>query len=78
MFTNRNRLADLALGILLSISASQPALAAEDAKIARKFQQTGATASADSKKEVNDNADKTDNSPDAWLDRQLRIQAGSE
>ena len=76
MFTNRNKLAALALGILLSISALQPALAAEDAKIARNFQQTGATASADSKKQVDDKADKSDSSPDTWYERELRIPHG--
>ena len=78
MLTNRNKLAALALGILLSISALQPALAAKVAKTARDSQQSDYAPCADSKKEFNDNADKTDNSPDAWLDRQLRIQAGSE
>jgi hypothetical protein len=77
MFTNRNRLSALALGTLLSISALQPALAAEDAKenakMARVSQQNGDTPYADSKKQVqvDDKADKTDNSPDTWLDRQL-------
>jgi hypothetical protein len=76
MFTNRNRLAALALGILLSISALQPALSAEDAKIARNFQQTGVAASADSKKQVDDKADKSDSSPDTWYERQSRIPGG--
>jgi hypothetical protein len=77
MFTNRNRLSALALGTLLSISALQPALAAEDAKenakMARVSQQNGDAPYADSKKQVqvDDKADKTDNSPDTWLDRQL-------
>ena len=76
MFTNRNRLSALALGILLSISALQPALAAEDAKIARNFQQNSATASADSKKQVDNKADKSDSSTDTWYVRELRIPHG--
>ena len=76
MFTNRNKLAALALGILLSISALQPALAAEDAKIARNFQQNGATPCADTKKQVDDKADKSDSSPDTWYERELRIPHG--
>jgi hypothetical protein len=75
MFTNRNSLSALALGTLLSISALQPALATEvakeDVKLARNYQQTGGTPCAESKQQVNDKADKTDSSPDTWIDRQL-------
>ncbi len=70
MFTNRNRLSALLLGTLLSISALQPALATEDAKMARNSQQSGDAPCVESKKQVNDNADKTDNSPDTWYERQ--------
>jgi hypothetical protein len=74
MFTNRTKLSALALGTLLSISALQPALAAEvakeDVKMARTSQQSSDAPYIyiDSKKQVND---KADNSPDTWLDRQL-------
>ncbi|HEY6280613.1 MAG TPA: hypothetical protein VIW72_02300 [Burkholderiales bacterium] len=80
MFTNRNRLSALALGTLLSISALQPALAAEDTKVDVKMawnsQQSGDAPCMDSKKQVNDNAVKTDNSPDTWYERQSRIPGG--
>jgi len=76
MLTNRNKLSALGLGILLSTLSLSPALAAEDTKITRNSQQSGYDPCADSKKEVNDNADKTDNSPDTWLDRQLRMPGG--
>ncbi len=80
MFTNRNKLSALALGTLLSISALQPALAAEDAKedakMARNYQQTGGTPCAESKQQVNDKTDKTDSSPDTWYERQSRIPGG--
>jgi len=75
MFTNRNKLSAFALGTLLSISVLQPALAAEDAKVdikmARNFQQYGDAPCAESKKQINNRADKTDSSADTWLDRQL-------
>jgi hypothetical protein len=77
MFINRTKLSALALGTLLSISALQPALAAEvakeDTKMARTSQQSSDAPYMDSKKQVqvNDKADKTDSSPDTWLDRQL-------
>jgi len=73
MFTNRNKLSALALGTLLSISALQPALAAEDAKMARNAQQNGDAPCMDSQKQVND---KADNSPDTWYERQSRIPGG--
>ncbi len=76
MFTNRTRLSALALGTLLSIFALQPALAAEDAKMARNSQQNGGAPCAESQKQVNDKADKIDNSPDTWYERQLRIPHG--
>jgi hypothetical protein len=76
MFTNRNRSSALALGTLLSIFALQPALAAEDAKMARNSQQNGGATCTESQKQVNDKADKTDNSPDTWYERQSRIPAG--
>ena len=76
MFIYRNKLSALALGTLLSISALQPALAAEDAKMARNSQQNGDAPCADSEKQLNDNADKTDNSPDTWYERQSRIPGG--
>ena len=76
MFIYRNKLSALALGTLLSISALQPALAEEDAKMARNSQQNGDVPCADSKKQLNDNADKTDSSPDTWLERQLRLPGG--
>ena len=75
MFTNRTKLSALALGTLLSISALQSALAAEvakeDTKMARTSQQNSDAPYVDSKQQVNDKADKTDSSPDTWLDRQL-------
>ena len=82
MFIYRNKLSALALGTLLSISALQPALAAEDAKtaedakMARNSQQSSDAPCADSKKQLNNKADKTDNSPDTWLERQLRAPGG--
>ena len=76
MFTNRNRLSALALGTLLSISALQPALAAEDAKMARNFQENSATPGADSKNQVNDKANMKDSAPEDWYQRELRIPHG--
>jgi len=80
MFTIRNRLSALALGTLLSISALQPALAAEDAKedakMARNSQQNGDAPCTDSKKQLDDKADKTDSSPETWYERQSRIPGG--
>ena len=76
MFTNRNKLSALAIGILLSISALQPALAAENAKMARNAQQNGDAPCADSSKQVNDKADKTDSSPEDWYQHELRIPHG--
>jgi hypothetical protein len=83
MLTNRNKLSALGLGILLSTLSLCPALAAEDAKedakLARNSQQSVYAPCADSKKEINDKADKTDrtdNSPDTWYDRQSRIPGG--
>ena len=76
MFIYRNKLSALALGTLLSIFALQPAMAAEEAKMARNSQQISDAPCADSEKQLNDNADKTDSSPDTWLERQLRIPGG--
>jgi len=80
MLTNRIKLSALGLGILLSTLSLSPALAAEDAKedakLAQNSQQSGYAPCADSKKEVNDNASKTDSSPDTWYDRQSRIPGG--
>jgi uncharacterized membrane protein len=75
MFTNRTNLSAFALGTLLSISALQPALAAEDAKadvkMARNFQQYGDAPCAESQKQVIEPANKKNSSPDTWLDSQL-------
>ena len=75
MFTYSNKLSALALGALLSISALQPALAAEDAKVevkmVRDSQQYGDIPCTESQKQVIEPADKTNSSPDSWLDSQL-------
>ncbi|HSS46767.1 MAG TPA: hypothetical protein VLL03_05070 [Burkholderiales bacterium] len=76
MLTNRNKLSALLLGIMLSFSVLQPALAAEDAKMARNSQQSGDAPCAESKKQFNDNTDKMDSSPDTWYERQSRIPGG--
>jgi hypothetical protein len=76
MFTNRNKLSALALGTMLSISALQPVLAAEDTKMARDSQQSGDAPCAESRKQVNDKADMIDSSPDTWYERQSRIPHG--
>ncbi len=80
MFTNRNKLSALALGTLLSISALQPVLAAEeakeDAKMARDSQQNGDAPCADSKKQVNDKANMKDSAPEDWYQHELRIPHG--
>ncbi|HSS46831.1 MAG TPA: hypothetical protein VLL03_05395, partial [Burkholderiales bacterium] len=96
MFTNRNKLSALLLSTLLSISALQPARAANfteaDAKACEWLDQQlrmtdgGSPASAfcngpasvyqGNSMTVSSATEKTDNSPDTWYERQLRIQHG--
>jgi hypothetical protein len=76
MLANRYKLSVLVLGILLSALSLSSARAAEDTKITRDPQQSGYAPCADSKKDVNDSADKTGNSPDTWYERQSRIPGG--
>ena len=89
MFTDKTKLSAIVLGILLSFSMLQPALAADGTErhnpqisdgsvlpMARNSQQNGEAPCADSKKQLNDNPGKTDNSPDTWYERQSRIPGG--
>ena len=79
MFTNRTKLSALALGILLTFSSFQHALAADSESVpsytARNSQQKD-YAAVSKGVQINDNAGKAYSAPESWLESQFRVTDG--